>query len=69
MAPVNPIMPRLRPFTPSCGWLLAALVPLAVLAAGLDAGAELSDALHYASVAGGLACERAGAMASPPAHR
>ena len=28
-------MPRPRPFAPSCGWLLAALVPLAVLAAGL----------------------------------
>ena len=37
-----------------------------VLAAGLDAGAGLADALHYASVAGGLACERAGAMPSLP---
>ena len=37
-----------------------------VLAAGLDNGAGLAEALRYASVAGGLACEREGAMASLP---
>ena len=37
-----------------------------VLAAGLDAGAGLAEALRYASVAGGLACEGEGAMPSLP---
>ena len=37
-----------------------------VLAAGLDAGAGLPEALHYASVAGGLACLTPGAMPSLP---
>ncbi len=37
-----------------------------VLAAGLDAGAGLSDALHYASVAGGLVCESEGALPGLP---
>ncbi len=37
-----------------------------VLAAGLDAGGTLADALARASVAGGLACETAGAQPSLP---
>ncbi|MFQ5959608.1 MAG: ribokinase, partial [Alphaproteobacteria bacterium] len=37
-----------------------------VLAAALDSGADLADALHRASVAGGLACTSAGAQPSLP---
>lgn len=37
-----------------------------VLAAALDAGASLAEALHRASVAAGLACTRQGAMAALP---
>lgn len=37
-----------------------------VLVAGLDAGQSIEDALHRASVAGGLACRHAGAQPSLP---